>query len=416
MKSGKISIIADAPFINALINKGAEVFLVGGIVRDHFLGIESKDIDLVVRNLEIEKIIEVVQGFGKCTETTVADKMGILKFMPKGHDVNGINIGNEDVDIALPRTEKLMTKSEIVLAGIKNLHNAFIVNSDPKLSIEDDLKRRDFTINSIAINLGTGDIHDPFNGIQDLENKIIRHTNEKAFADDPLRMFRAVQFVSRFDGFKIADDTFNMIIENASKAKTIAGERVHDELLKIFKRGNINKGLKILRDSGLHSELFKKRITCSVNTIKTLSDFFFHICGNEKMFTRILKGDSATGKGIRAIEFANSVFSDDTVFHNGWDKAIMRQRIFDAIQTSETVLDSGKLIGPLNEVAQEFKEGKFPKSLKELGITGKDLLETGMKPGKEMGEKIKFCLSQVFQENVKNIKSDLLEICAEEKA
>jgi len=395
-------------FIQDLVIQGAEIFLVGGIVRDGFLGIKSKDVDLLIRNLDIEKIMSSISKFGKLTETTVADKMGIIKFQPKNSNLDSKFL-EEDIDIALPRTETLMTQSEIKLNGITNIHNAFNVNSDPSLSVEVDLERRDFTINSIAIRLD-GTVFDPFNGLKDIQKHVIRHTNSEAFSDDPLRMFRAIQFASRFDGFFIARDTMNLILENSEKSKDIASERIHTELLKIFNKGNISKGIKILRDSSLLSNFVDFRPSAAVETINTVGDFFFHICRNGENFRKILNGDNQTRKAIDAIHFANSVMHKKPMTRDGWDMGKIRLALFDAIQISESVLDSGKLLGPLGIAQEEFNQGLFPKNMKELKISGKDLIEIGLSPGPEIGDQLRESVRIVLTGNVPNTKKELVGI------
>ena len=388
--------IANFKFVKALQKQGGEVFLVGGIVRDSFLGIESKDIDLVVRNLTIHEIMSTLQSFGKLTETTVADKMGILKFVRPGIELD------EEIDIALPRTERLMTAEEIAAENVTNAHNAFVVNSDPLLPIGMDLERRDFTINSMAINLADMSLIDLFGGASDILDKVIRHTNDQAFSDDPLRMFRAVQFASRFKGFAIHDDTMDLIQKNADSAKTISGERIHAELLKIFNKGNINKGIHTLVKSKLHATLFPG-VMMNNDPIITMADFFFEICGHSANFKNVLKGDTATAKGIDAINKANS----GMLLHE-FDTTMTRVTLFNAIKTSADVLDSGKLIWSLNEAQDDFKAGKFPKNMAQLDLCGGDLKDAGVKPGPGMGEMLTAAVTMVMG-GVPNDKDTLLK-------
>jgi tRNA nucleotidyltransferase/poly(A) polymerase len=402
--------IADFQFIKQLQAQGAEVFVVGGIVRDQFLGKESKDIDLIVRLLDIETILTTLKKFGTPVETTVADQFGVIKFMPLGIELD------EPIDIALPRVERMMSAEEIQANGITNSYNAFVVNSDPMLKIEDDLKRRDFTMNSIAFDLQKKEFVDPFQGVIDIQNKEIRHTNDEAFTDDPLRMFRAVQFASRFNGFKIADKTFQLIEKNAHRANTVAGERIMVELEKIFEKGNIAVGIKLLRDTCLHGNLFTKRPFPGSDTINTRSDFFFQVCGTSEEFETVLKGDKATSKGIQAIEHildsfasgkltkANETEDGLTVFD--FDMMEIRFAFFKAIQISESILQSGKVPSVFKIAQTEFNRGEFPKSLKELAVNGNDMKAIGFQ-GMEIGSELIHCLRMVFS-GTKNDKETLL--------
>src|SRR5690606_8675300 len=137
----------------------------------------------------------------------------------------------EDIDIAIPRTER---------ATGEGGHKGFEVSSDHNLPIEKDLERRDFTINAIAKDIN-GNVIDPFGGQRDLKEKIIRVVNPQAFSDDPLRMLRAVQFAARF-GFPIEPKTEQLIKANAHRIREIAAERILIELEKIVKKGDVLYG------------------------------------------------------------------------------------------------------------------------------------------------------------------------------
>ncbi len=407
-----ITKIKELSFIQKLQQSGGEVFVVGGIVRDQFLGKDSKDIDLIVRKLEIHKILEILQNFGTPVETTIADKFGVIKFIPTEIDLD------EPIDIALPRVERMMTAEELQNSGVTNAYNAFVVNSNPMLPIEEDLKRRDFTINSIAFDLQTGNFIDPFGGIEDIQRKIIRHTNDEAFNDDPLRMFRAIQFVARFEKFKLDDTTFEMIRKNSFRAKEVAAERILGELTKIFEKGDISKGIKFLRNSDLHSKLFKTRpFPSGQTTIKTKADFFFQICGTSEAFTTILKGDTETAKGIKAIEkILESVSTGKLIkpkFFNGqvisfdFDKAQIRLAFFNSLQISKSILESGKIPAIFKFAQQEFVGGKFPHQIIDLDINGFDLMALGL-TGKEIGSTLQKALLEVMG-GIPNKKQNILE-------
>ena len=214
---GEILSLQKLPFKQEIQDLGGKIFSVGGAVRDEFLGKESKDLDILITGVPFEQLEQVLAKYGRVD--AVGKSFGILKFKPKG--------ATEDIDIAIPRSET---------ATGQGGHKAFDVKSDPYLPIEKDLYRRDFTINAIAKDID-GNIIDPFNGREDLHDKVIKVVNPEAFADDPLRMLRAVQFASRF-GFEIEPFTMKMIKENASKIKEIPPERVLTELDKIVKKGN----------------------------------------------------------------------------------------------------------------------------------------------------------------------------------
>ncbi len=375
------------PGINFLMgNQNVEIYLVGGCVRDYYLGKESKDIDIVIRNLSSDIISDVLKQYGKVDQ--VGESFGVIKYTPKD------NWDGEPIDIALPRVDILIDKS-LGHQGIK-------AQFDPSLTIEEDLERRDFTINSIAVSLHTGQIIDPYNGLKDMFKRVIKCTSNKSFIEDPLRMLRAVQFASRF-GFIINEETRDLIKEHAEDIKYITGERVLEELDKIYYKGNIADGLGYLRMLGLHEVLFKK-ITMyphDKNRIKTREDFYFVVTGNAENFKTILKGDSKTYDGIKAIEKIKERLRD-----TGENYA---QDLYDAIQFSRTIMNSGLLYFDHEELIADFNNGKFPKSVKELAVNGEDIMSFGYK-GADIGIMQKVLVRQILDRRVDNTYEDLMAV------
>jgi tRNA nucleotidyltransferase/poly(A) polymerase len=382
MQLEALDIIKSQKGILKLKELGGEIFLVGGCVRDHFLGKESKDIDIIVRLLDDLSIISTLKEFGFVDR--VGESFGVIKFTPFGWT-------GEPIDIAQPRVDVLIDKTK----G----HHGIQAKFDPFITIEKDLERRDFTINSMAVSWD-GTLIDPFNGLNDLKNKIIRATSSKAFAEDPLRMCRAVQFSARFK-FVIEDITWKMILDNKSDIKSISGERITEELDKIFFKGDIQWGLKVFKESGLHGELFKSSMMCDfVSKIRTREDFFFTICADGDTFKSVLKGDVKTTKGIKALQKCFELKFPSS-------KVDVRQKLFDAIQISETVLESEKLPFFVKDSISEFRSGKLPKSFKELALNGDDLMALGFQ-GVEVGKRQKFLLNEIFSERRLNTKEDLI--------
>ncbi|MBI4125096.1 MAG: polynucleotide adenylyltransferase, partial [Deltaproteobacteria bacterium] len=142
-------------FLEPLEQAGAEIYEVGGTVRDRLLGIPHKDKDLLVRLLSIDQIKSLLKPFGKVA--MVGKVFGVLKFTPH-------LTPETTLDIALPRKE--------ISTGPH--HRDFEVTYDPHLPLEEDLKRRDFTVNAMAYDLKNERLLDPLNGQEDLKNKILR--------------------------------------------------------------------------------------------------------------------------------------------------------------------------------------------------------------------------------------------------
>lgn len=178
----------------------SEVYIVGGALRDLFLQRPYKDIDFVIRQIEGSAIEEWLSKRGRVDYT--GKHFGVFKFRPMG-----LPDKFEDIDIALPRTE---SAHETNAGGYKD----FDINSDHNLPIEDDLKRRDFTINAIAYEIRSKSLIDPFGGVADIEQKLIRAVGEpmERLSEDYSRILRGIRLACELD-FDIEEKTFDAICE-----------------------------------------------------------------------------------------------------------------------------------------------------------------------------------------------------------
>lgn len=185
-----LTIWKNKPFVKALKKQlpKAEIFLVGGAVRDAVLGRETKDFDFVVRGVNKKELEKFLAKQGKVD--LVGRRFGVFKFIPKGWMGSAI-------DIALPRTEH-----SISLAGI---YKDFKIKTDSRLKIEEDLSRRDFTINAMAWDIFNNKLIDPYNGYSDCKKKMIRAVGVAPlrFKEDYSRMLRAIRFACQLD-FELA--------------------------------------------------------------------------------------------------------------------------------------------------------------------------------------------------------------------
>jgi putative nucleotidyltransferase with HDIG domain len=226
--------------IQDIVQEG-RIYEVGGSVRDTFLGreVDPKDSDYLVCGVPYDRLREILSRYGYVD--LVGKSFGVLKFSPRGTDRSVVPA----FDIVLPRKE--------VSTGAG--HRDFTVEFDPALKVEDDLARRDFTINAIARDLQTGDVIDPFEGRKDIENGVIRMVTAQSFREDPLRMLRAVQFAARFS-FAIEPETKSAITENASLIKTVSPERIAEELNKMLVRAEKpSTGFILMQETGLLREI-----------------------------------------------------------------------------------------------------------------------------------------------------------------
>lgn len=220
-------------FAKAVEAAGGKALLVGGSVRDELMGIPPKDYDIEVYGVSPEHLRELAKSFGQVNEVGVA--FGILK----------VRIGDIDIDISLPRRESK--------TGVG--HKDFAVNADPNMSIKEAARRRDFTFNSLAKDILTGEIYDYFGGLRDIEQRILRVTDEERFRDDPLRVLRGIQFVGRF-GLKVDDKTANIMREMRSELKYLPKERLREEWIKLFIRSRKpSLGLQAAMEWGIFHEM-----------------------------------------------------------------------------------------------------------------------------------------------------------------
>ena len=135
-------------------------------------------------------------------------------------------------------------------------HKGFEIISDKSITIEEDLRRRDITINSVAKDVLTGEYKDPYNGVEDIRNKIIRATSE-AFVEDPLRVYRVARFAAQLD-FEVSSDTIEMMKRINSELDTLSAERIYTELVKVFKSQRPSKFFEVLRNADSLNVHFKE--------------------------------------------------------------------------------------------------------------------------------------------------------------
>ncbi len=210
-----------------------EAFIVGGYVRDRILNRPSKDIDFVCVGSGISLATEVARALGPDHHVTIFKSFGTAQ----------IRYGDLDLEFVGARKESYRSESRkpIVEDG----------------TLEDDQKRRDFSINALAIRLNKkdfGELVDPFGGVEDLKKKIIRTPLDPiiTFSDDPLRMMRAIRFASQLN-FDIEADTFQAITSQGERLKIVSQERITDELNKIILSPVPSYGFKLL----FHSKLLR---------------------------------------------------------------------------------------------------------------------------------------------------------------
>lgn len=223
----------------------AEVFIIGGFVRDKIIGRPTSDADIVCVGNAIDLANNVAALYHPKPVVSFFKNFGTAHFKIPLNQGNGEMLEVEFVG-ARKESYRASSRKPEVIPG----------------TLEDDQNRRDFTINALAISLNKssyGQLIDPFHGLRDLEEKRIHTPLEPlaTFSDDPLRMLRAIRFATQL-GFQIDPETFSAIVEDAERIRIVSQERITDELNKIISTDKPSVGFDLLYKSGLLQIIFPK--------------------------------------------------------------------------------------------------------------------------------------------------------------
>lgn len=236
-----------------------ETYVIGGFVRDLLLNRPSKDIDIVTVGSGIELAEQVSKRLKNKPRVSVFKNFGTAMIKHKDLEIEFVGARKESYE--------RHSRKPIVENG----------------TLEDDQNRRDFTINALALCLNQscfGELIDPFNGVEDLKNGIIRTPLDPdiTFSDDPLRIMRAIRFSTQL-GFEIETETLKSISRNKERIKIISGERIIDEINKIMMSAKPSVGFKLLEETGLLQLIFPELLLLKgVERVKGVGhkDNFYH--------------------------------------------------------------------------------------------------------------------------------------------
>lgn len=412
--------------IDTFYENNYEAFMVGGCIRDFLLSKEPKDYDIATSALPniTESLFEktIPTGIKHGTITVLLDK--------EPFEVTTYRVEGEYKDNRRP--------DEI----------SFVTN------IKDDLSRRDFTINAFAYNSKEG-LKDYFNGLEDLQNKIIRTVGDsnKRFNEDALRMMRAIRFASQLD-FNIEKSTLDGIKKNKNLLKNISFERIRDELCKLLLSDNPRKGLNLLKDCGVldviipeltsligfnhktkdyNEDLFDHTLSVVENTPNDLIlrlSALFHDIGKPKVNDNI--SEDITRKILTRLHFDNKTIKSVcilikeymNVLGNSTDIDIKRfinrtskENIYSLLEFQKahvlSLKNSDLDLYELNDIKNKIDNiinSNIPLSIKDLNIDGSILTkELNLKPGKVIGETLNYLLEVVLNNPNLNNETILLE-------
>ena len=430
----KVSVIIDR-----LKEAGYDAYAVGGCVRDSALGRVPQDWDITT-SARPQQVKEV---FGHTIDTGIQHGTVTVMLDHEGFEVTTYRIDGEYEDARHPKNVEFTSE------------------------LKEDLKRRDFTINAMAYNDETGFV-DEFDGLGDLERKVIRCVGdpEERFTEDALRMLRAVRFAAQL-GFSIEENTWKAIIKLAPNLRKISAERIQAELVKLLVSPHPEEMLAVYH-TGISDVIlpeFSRMMECQQNhphhrgtvgehTVWSLQavpprkglrlamllhDVAKPLCrtedfqGMHHFHGHPEKGAEMAGQILRRLKFDNDTIRHVAALVRSHDdrpyplsekvvrRAILRNGeeiypdLFDVkradILAQSDYLKKEKLdyVDEYEKIYQDIRRKEQCLSLKQLAVTGKDLIAEGMKPGKELGAVLKRMLEDVIDEPELNRREVLLE-------
>ena len=429
-----------------------DAYLVGGAVRDELLGRESKDADFVVPGVDYEGLHAALAPYGKVEELEVAGRRVGARLYPRDQKLR--RLAPAGIEFAPPRAERSTGPGR----------HDFEIVADPELSIEDDMGRRDFTVNAMARRLETGEIVDPFGGADDLKNGVLRTVRPRSFAEDPLRLVRGLRLVSQL-GLEPDAGTLEQMRTDASSVALVSGERVggglHSdgmgELSKLLLGREPARALRLARDTGVLTALlpeFAQAIGFEQDSerqhlpldehifevVQAAADAgaplavrlgaLFHDLGKaEANGKHADRGAELAGAALRRLRYPTNLrahvirlvrahaFSLEHV-----DELVARRFLrehgddlaFDLVSHKEADL-RGKKISPeeraavarLRELLEQ--ERSRPHRLTDLAVDGSDLIELGFTEGPALGRTLESLLDDVVDDPALNTRDELLE-------
>jgi putative nucleotidyltransferase with HDIG domain len=229
-------------FIRSL---GLDAYVVGGAVRDELLGIEHADEDFLVPGVDQAGLRAALEPHGRVEDMEVHGQLVGVRFHPRDTAIR--QLAPSGIELTPPRKERSTGPG----------HRDFEIVADPTVSIEDDMSRRDFTVNAMARRLEDGELVDPFAGRDDLERRELRTVRPESFREDPLRILRGLRLVSQLD-FTLTSETIAQMVAEAAGLRHVSAERIGGgveadgmgELSKLLLGSRPGVALRLARDTG----------------------------------------------------------------------------------------------------------------------------------------------------------------------
>jgi tRNA nucleotidyltransferase (CCA-adding enzyme) len=431
---------------------GLDAYLVGGAVRDEQLGLDSKDADFVVPGVDHDGLRRALAPHGRVEDLEVAGRLVGARLYPRNPELRKLTPAG--IEFAPARAERSTGPGR----------HDFEIVADPALSIEDDLARRDFTVNAMARRLGTGELVDPFGGASDLNRGVLRTVRPTSFAEDPLRLVRGLRLVSQL-GLEPDDATLEQMRAEADGVRLVSGERIGGglrsdgmgELSKLLLGREPAKALRLARDTGVLTALlpeFEPAIGFELNSERQnlpLDEHIFAVVqatadSGARLVVRLgallhdlakpdapddhaEAGARIAARVLRRLRYPNRLLMEVTRLVGAHDfplehvnelfaRRLLRengdQLAFDLVthkeadlRTKDVPAEELKALARLRTLLE--RERSQPHRLADLAVDGDDLLGLGFTEGPEVGRTLESLLDAVVEEPELNTRERLLE-------
>ncbi len=434
---------------------GLDAYVVGGAVRDELLGKESEDADFLVPGVDTDGLRRALEPYGRVEDLVVADRLVGVRLFPRNRELREHTPAG--IEFAPPRTEHSTGPGR----------HDFEIVADPSLSVEDDMARRDFTINAMARRLEDGTIVDPFGGRRDLDQRTLRTVSPQSFREDPLRLVRGLRFVSQLD-LDPTDETSEQMRENAGSVGLVSGERVGGglaadgmgELSKLLLGAHPAKALRLARDTGVLTALipeFEPAIgfeQSSPRQDRTLDEHVFEVVqasadAGDELAVRLATllhdlgkpiDSDARGHALKGARIAHDVLTRlryptrlvrrveaivrehpfrvrelpaDATAARRFLRTHGDELAFDLAAHRHADLHGKKKDEGAFAAVDRFRdlleqERSSPHTLGDLAVNGDDLLALGFRPGPELGRGLERLLDEVVEDPERNERETLL--------
>jgi tRNA nucleotidyltransferase (CCA-adding enzyme) len=421
---------------------GLDAYLVGGAVRDELLGLESKDADFLVPGVDTDQLRAALSEHGRVEDLVVAGRLVGIRLRADDRRIRELTPAG--IEFAPPRAERSTGPGR----------HDFEIVADPSLSVEDDMRRRDFTVNAMARRLGSDEIVDPLGGRADVEARRLKTVSPQSFREDPLRLIRALRFVSQL-GFDPDATLLEQMREEAGGVEFVSGERIGGglaadgmgELSKLLLGREPAKALRIARDTGVLAELIPEFGAVD----EPLSEHIFAVVqesadAEDDLAVRLATLFHDVGKPVDDDPLGHArvaaEIADQTLLRLRYPNklarrvvAIVREHPFRAEDLPRTPRDVRRFLAqhgdelafdlvahrradllakdydptPVDELRAALgREQESPHRLRDLAVDGSDLIELGFSPGPMLGSALEQLVEVVVDEPELNTREELL--------